>query len=242
MLSLKNIEFKPDGKRKPVLNIDTHVFDKGFTVITGENGSGKSTLAKVIMGLTKPTNGTISFDNQDITNLSVSERAQLGFTYAFQTPVRFKGVTVASLLQVAATGEDELKGRFDAENAKYLEMVGLNPEEYLHREVNNSLSGGELKRIEIASVLARTESSKVLIFDEPEAGIDLWSFDNLIEVFKDLKRTHRKSAIIIISHNEEMLKMADQVLIMSHGKITRTIHRGDAEDIVAEVKKTERNS
>ena len=119
-------------------------------------------------------------------------------------------------------------------------MVGLNPEEYLHPEVNNSLSGGELKRIEIASVLARTESSKVLIFDEPEAGIDLWSFDNLIEVFKDLKRTHRKSTIIIISHNEEMLKMADQVLIMSHGKIARTIHRGDAEDIVAEVKKTER--
>lgn len=218
MLSVKNLECKISNKTI-LSNVSLDFNDGDFVVITGENGSGKSTLAKMIMGLMQPTAGQISLDEKDITKLPISERAQLGITYAFQTPVRFKGVTVASLLQVAATSEDVLDGKFDAKNNKYLEMVGLNPEEYLHREVDASLSGGEIKRIEIASVLARADSAKVLIFDEPEAGIDMWSLDNLLDTLKSLKNNRRDSTIIVISHNPKILEMADRVIILSHGKV-----------------------
>jgi Fe-S cluster assembly ATP-binding protein len=218
MLTVKNLECVID--EKTILSDVSLDFNDGeFIAITGENGSGKSTLAKMIMGLMQPTAGQISLDKKDITKLSISERAQLGITYAFQTPVRFKGVTVASLLQVAATSEDVLDGKFDTKNNKYLEMVGLNPEEYLHREVNASLSGGEIKRIEIASVLARAGSARVLIFDEPEAGIDMWSLDNLLDTLKSLKNNRRDSTIIVISHNPKILEMADRVIILSHGKV-----------------------
>ena len=213
--------------KKTVLGKISCDFDDGkFIVITGENGSGKSTLAKIIMGLVKPTAGEIWLDNQNITNLSISKRAKLGLSYAFQTPVRFKGVTVASLLQVAATGEDVLDGKFDDKNSRYLEMVGLDPEQYLHREVDSSLSGGELKRIEIASVLARAGSAKVMIFDEPEAGIDLWSLDNLLGVFTSLKKSG--STVIVISHNAKILNLADRIIVLSHGKIVQD----DARDVI----------
>ena len=218
MLTVKNLECVID--EKTILSDVSLDFNDGeFIAITGENGSGKSTLAKMIMGLMQPTAGQISLDEKDITKLSISERAQLGITYAFQTPVRFKGVTVASLLQVAATSEDVLDGKFDTKNNKNLEMVGLDPEEYLHREVDASLSGGEIKRIEIASVLARADSAKVLIFDEPEAGIDMWSLDNLLDTLKSLKNNRRDSTIIVISHNPKILEMADRVIILSHGKV-----------------------
>lgn len=218
MLTVKKLECKI-SKKTVLSDVSLDFNDGEFIVITGENGSGKSTLAKIIMGLMQPTAGQISLDEKDITELSISERAQLGITYAFQTPVRFKGVTVASLLQVAATGEDVLDGKFDTKNNKYLEMVGLNPEEYLHREVDASLSGGEIKRIEIASVLARADSAKVLIFDEPEAGIDMWSLDNLLDTLMSLKNNRHDSIIIVISHNPKILEMADRVIILSHGKV-----------------------
>ena len=218
MISIKKMSYIVEPGSKTVLADISCNFDDGkFIVITGENGSGKSTLAKTIMGLAKPTAGEIWLGDQNITNLSISERAKLGLSYAFQTPVRFKGVTVASLLQVAATGEDVLDGKFDDKNSRYLEMVGLDPEQYLHREVDSSLSGGEIKRIEIASVLARADSAKVMIFDEPEAGIDLWSLDNLLGVFTSLKKSG--STVIVISHNAKILNLADRIIVLSHGKI-----------------------
>ncbi|MBR5647883.1 ATP-binding cassette domain-containing protein [Candidatus Saccharibacteria bacterium] len=220
MLAIKNIECKLGPEKKTILSDVSIDFSAGeFVAITGENGSGKSTLAKIIMGLIKPTSGKIFLGEKDITDLSISERAQLGVVYAFQTPVRFKGVTVASLLQVAATGEDVLDGKFDGKNAKFLEQVGLDPKEYLTREVNASLSGGELKRIEIASVFARASSAKILIFDEPEAGIDMWSLDNLLDSLKELKKTYRESTIIVISHNAKILEMADRTIVLSHGRV-----------------------
>ena len=227
MISIKKMSYIVEPGSKTVLDDISCNFDDGkFIVITGENGSGKSTLAKIIMGLAKATAGEIWLDDKNITNLSISERAKLGLSYAFQTPVRFKGVTVASLLQVAATGEDVLDGKFNDKNSQYLEMVGLDPEQYLHREVDSSLSGGEIKRIEIASVLARTDSAKVMIFDEPEAGIDLWSLDNLLGVFTSLKKSG--STVIVISHNAKILNLADRIIVLSHGKIVQD----DARDVI----------
>ena len=227
MISIKKMSYIVEPGSKTVLDDISCNFDDGkFIVITGENGSGKSTLAKTIMGLAKATTGEIWLDDQNITNLSISERAKLGLSYAFQTPVRFKGVTVASLLQVAATGEDVLDGKFNDKNSRYLEMVGLDPEQYLHREVDSSLSGGEIKRIEIASVLARADSAKVMIFDEPEAGIDLWSLDNLLGVFTSLKKSG--STVIVISHNAKILNLADRIIVLSHGKIVQD----DARDVI----------
>lgn len=222
MLKIKNLTYVAQDNNQKIINNVSCDFNKGkFFVITGENGSGKSTLAKLIAGLITPTSGQISLGDSDITNLPIVERANLGISYAFQTPVRFKGVTVASLLQVAATGVDVLDQKIAPENARFLSLVGLNEEQYLHREVNNSLSGGELKRIEIASILARiyNQKSNFAIFDEPEAGIDLWSLDNLLEVFADLKKTHKDITIVVISHNQKILKMADQIVLMSKGKI-----------------------
>ena len=182
------------------------VLENELIVITGPNGSGKSTLAKCIMGINKISDGKILFDGKDISEESITERAKLGVAFAFQQPVKIKGVTAKDLLTSAGTSEPE----------KYLEMVGLAPEEYLNRELSGTLSGGELKRIEIASVLAR--DSGLMIFDEPEAGIDLWSFDNLVGVFRKLKKNH---SVVIISHQERIIKLADKVLVMEKGKISR---------------------
>ncbi len=182
-----------------------------FVAFTGPNGGGKSTLAKIIAGILKPTSGRIYFDGEDITNLSVTERAQRGISYAFQQPVRFKGITVRDLINMAAG-----KNLKVSDACAYLSEVGMCARDYIDREVNASLSGGELKRIEIATVLAR--GTKLSIFDEPEAGIDLWSFSSLIKVFENMhERT--QGSILIISHQERILNVADQIVVLADGRI-----------------------
>ncbi|MBR3236494.1 ATP-binding cassette domain-containing protein [Candidatus Saccharibacteria bacterium] len=212
MLELKNIsyEVKTGGSRQKILDHISLTIKSGLTVITGPNGSGKSTLSSIIMGLKKPTDGQIILDKEDITNLSITDRAKKGLALSFQQPVKFKGITVYDLLNVAS---GELISEKEA--GKYLKEVGLEPARYLLREVNNKLSGGELKRIELASVLAR--HAKITIFDEPEAGIDLWSFTNLTKVFKKMKKDHR--TVIIVSHQERILNIADRIVILENGKI-----------------------
>lgn len=210
MLELKNISFKRDNKT--ILNdINLTLDDNKFYCITGPNGSGKSTLAKIIMGLIKPDSGSIIYNGRDITKLSVDERAKLGISFAFQTPVTFKGLTVYDILKIATGSE---VGKKDACNI--LSKVGLCAKEYIDRELNSSLSGGELKRIEIATVIARSPS--VSIFDEPEAGIDLWSFKYLTEVFKEL-RSKAAGTTIVISHQERILAIADAIILLEAGKI-----------------------
>ena len=214
MLELKDICFsvKEKGKVKEILkNINLTIDDDKFFVITGPNGSGKSTLAKVIMGINKPTSGSIILNGEDITDLSITERAKKGISFAFQQPVKFKGITVKRMIELA-TGEDISVG--DA--CKYLSDVGLCARDYIDREIDGSLSGGELKRIEIATIVAR--NSNLTIFDEPEAGIDLWSFNSLIKTFKNLKSKY-KCGFIIISHQERILDIADQVIILSGGEV-----------------------
>ena len=210
MLELKNISFKRDNKT--ILNdINLTLDDNKFYCITGPNGSGKSTLAKIIMGLIEPDSGSITYNGRDITKLSVDERAKLGISFAFQTPVTFKGLTVYDILKIATGSE---VGKKDACNI--LSKVGLCAKEYIDRELNSSLSGGELKRIEIATVIARSPS--VSIFDEPEAGIDLWSFKYLTEVFKEL-RSKAAGTTIVISHQERILSIADAIILLEAGKI-----------------------
>ncbi len=210
MLELKNIVFKRDNKLildNISLTIDTNI----FVAITGPNGSGKSTLAKIIMGIEKPDKGQIYYNNKDITSLTLDERAKLGIAFAFQQPVKFKGITVYDILKLAS------KKKLTKEEAcNTLAKVGLCAKDYLSRELNSSLSGGELKRIEIATVILR--NSNLTIFDEPEAGIDLWSFNNLIEVFKDLRKNN-KGSTIIITHQERILKIAEQIVLIKNGKI-----------------------
>lgn len=216
MLELIDIGFsvKEKGKVKTILkNINLKIDEDKFFVITGPNGSGKSTLAKVIMGITKPTSGKILFNGKDITNLSITERSKMGISFAFQQPVKFKGITVKRMIELA-TGEDISVG--DA--CKYLADVGLCARDYIDREIDGSLSGGELKRIEIATIVAR--NSKLTIFDEPEAGIDLWSFNSLIKTFRNLKSKY-KCGFIIISHQERILDIADQVIILSGGTVEK---------------------
>ena len=210
MLELKNICFTRDNK-KILDDVSLNIDDNKFYVITGPNGSGKSTLVKMIMGIELPDSGSIWLDGKDITALSIDKRAELGISFAFQTPVLFKGITVFDLLKISKGGI--LKS---SEAATILSRVGLNANEYLGREINNSLSGGELKRIEIASVLAR--EGLLTIFDEPEAGIDLWSFNSLTEIFKSLQGTS-KTTNIVISHQERILNIADEIILMEHGKI-----------------------
>lgn len=215
MLELKNISFDvpEDGVDKGIIkDISFTIPDGKFTVITGPNGGGKSTLAKLIAGISKPTAGRILLDGQDITDLSVTERAKLGISYAFQQPVRFKGITVLDLIRLAKGEDISISGA-----CEYLSQVGLCAKDYISREVNGSLSGGELKRIEIATVLAR--GTKLSVFDEPEAGIDLWSFQNLIQVFE---RMHREihGSILIISHQERILNIADEILVLTGGEVT----------------------
>ena len=212
VLELKDISYHvDDGNGKDILNhIDLKIDDR-FTAITGPNGGGKSTLAKMIAGIIQPTEGRIFFEGQDITELSITERANLGISFAFQQPVRFKGITVLDLIRLAAREQLSVEGA-----CKYLAEVGLCARDYINREVNASLSGGELKRIEIATVIAR--GMKLSVFDEPEAGIDLWSFQNLIKVFEKM---HDKTQgnIVIISHQERILDIADKIVVIANGEI-----------------------
>ena len=221
MLKLENISFEveTDDSRKGILkNINLEIED-GFVAITGPNGGGKSTLAKIIAGIYTPTSGRIYFDGVDITDKSITERANMGISFAFQQPVRFKGLTVKDLITLAA-GRKITVG--DA--CKYLSEVGLCARDYIDREVNASLSGGELKRIEIAMINAR--GTRLSVFDEPEAGIDLWSFNNLIQVFEKM---HEKTngSIIIISHQERILNIADKIVVVANGEITQYGNKAD---------------
>ena len=213
MLELQHISFSAETENgiKDILKDISLKFEDGFIALTGPNGGGKSTLAKIISGIIKPTSGKILLDGEDITALSVTERARKGISFAFQQPVRFKGITVHDLIRLAAGKDISISDACD-----YLSQVGLCARDYISREVNASLSGGELKRIEIATVLAR--GTKVSLFDEPEAGIDLWSFNNLINVFE---RLHNKlgGSIIIISHQERILNIADKVAVISAGNL-----------------------
>lgn len=225
MLELKHVSFSVDGdaaSQKEILkDISLSVGDRRFLVITGPNGGGKSTLAKVIAGIEKPGAGSILLDGEDITSLPVHERANRGMSYAFQQPVRFKGLTVRDLLELAVKDSQT-----DRPLSDYLCDVGLCAPDYIDREVNASLSGGEIKRIEIAMAMAR--KSKLTIFDEPEAGIDLWSFNNLIDIFKRL-REESGGSIIIISHQERILEIADEIVVLSGGEITA---QGNREEIL----------
>jgi len=222
LLELKNICFARDNK-KILDDVSLDIDVQKFIAITGPNGSGKSTLVKIIMGIEKPDSGKIIFNGQDITDKLIDERARLGISFAFQQPVKFKGLTVYDLLKIASNKDIT---RLEACNA--LAQVGLCAKEYVDREVNNSLSGGELKRIEIANVVLR--KAKLTIFDEPEAGIDLWSFNNLIQVFEHISETI-KGTTIIISHQEKILKIADEVILMRNGKIEKI---AGAEEILKE--------
>ena len=214
MLELQNISFivpTEDGKEKAILKNINAVIDERFVAITGPNGGGKSTLAKIIAGIYTPTSGKILFDGVDITNKNITERANLGISFAFQQPVRFKGLTVRDLITLASGKEISV-----SEACTFLSEVGLCARDYIDREVNASLSGGELKRIEIAMIMAR--GTKLSVFDEPEAGIDLWSFNNLIRVFEKMHE-QTNGSIIIISHQEKILDIADKIVVVAGGEI-----------------------
>ena len=228
MLELKNICYRvstPEGEADILNHIDLVIPDHKLVVFTGPNGGGKTTLAKVIMGLVQPTEGQILYNGQDMTGLSITERARLGISYGFQQPPRFKGITVHDLLLLAAGSEKLSKDQC----CQYLTRVGLCANDYLDREVDVSLSGGEVKRIEIATILAL--SSQLMIFDEPEAGIDLWSFARLTETFEQIHQ-EGKSTMIIISHQERIISLADEVIVVGDGTIR---HRGSAADILPQI-------
>ncbi len=223
MLELRNVGYlvKDELGEKQILKNVNLTLDERFVAFTGPNGGGKSTLAKVIAGIIKPTEGKIYFDGEDITELSVTERAKKGISYAFQQPVRFKGLTVRDLINIAA-GKPLKVG--DA--CAYLSEVGMCARDYIDREVNASLSGGELKRIEIATILAR--GTKLSVFDEPEAGIDLWSFGNLIKVFENMYEKTQGN-ILIISHQERILNIADRIVVIADGQVQ---NEGKKEDVL----------
>lgn len=223
MLELKDICFEREHK-KILDHINLILDQKKFYVITGPNGSGKSTLAKIIMGIEKPDSGQIIFNEKDITNLSVDERARLGIGFAFQQPVHFKGITVYDLLKLSVGFDISTEDAF-----QILNKVGITSHDYLKREVNRSLSGGELKRIEIATVLAR--NPLVTIFDEPEAGIDLWSFQSLTEVFREIESTSN-GITLVISHQERILNIADEIILLENGKITKIGDRSEMIDTI----------
>ncbi|MCI5613151.1 MAG: ATP-binding cassette domain-containing protein [Agathobacter sp.] len=216
MLELRNVSFEVNddqGQKEIIKNLNLTIDDEKFVVITGPNGGGKSTLAKLIAGIQKPTSGEIYFNGTNITDMSITERANAGISFAFQQPVRFKGIQVIDLLRIASGKELSIN-----EACSYLSEVGLCARDYIEREVNGSLSGGELKRIEIATVLAR--GTKLSVFDEPEAGIDLWSFQNLIKVFERMRETINGS-ILIISHQERILNIADEIVVLANGQISK---------------------
>ncbi len=226
MLELKNVSFEvtteSDRHVDIIHDLSLNVEDGKFVVITGPNGGGKSTMARLIAGIERPTAGSIFLDGEDITNMDVTARAKKGISYAFQQPVRFKGLTVLDLVRLASGRQLQI-----AEACEYLSEVGLCAREYINREVNASLSGGELKRIEIATVLAR--GTRLSVFDEPEAGIDLWSFQNLIRIFEKMREGIRNSSIIIISHQERILEIADEIVVLADGRIRE---QGAKEDIL----------
>ena len=214
MLTLENLSFgvqEEKGEKEIIRNLNLTIGDHKFVVITGPNGGGKSTLAKLIAGIEMPTEGKITLDGEDITEKGITERANAGISYAFQQPVRFKGVQVLDLIRLAARKKLSV-----ADACQYLSEVGLCAKDYINREVNASLSGGELKRIEIATVLAR--GTRLSVFDEPEAGIDLWSFQNLIAVFERMRET-TKGTVLIISHQERILNIADEIVVIKDGQI-----------------------
>lgn len=229
MLELKDVCFQvnEDAKDKEILKNINLKLDDRFVAITGPNGGGKSTLARVIAGIVRPTSGKIYLDGVDITDYSITERAKAGISFAFQQPVRFKGLTVKDLITLASGKDISV-----AEACSYLSEVGLCAKDYIDREVNASLSGGELKRIEIAMVIAR--GTKLSIFDEPEAGIDLWSFQNLIQVFEHM---HEKinGSILIISHQERILNIADRIVLIAGGEVRKV---GTKEEVLPELLKT----
>lgn len=226
MLELKNVGFEAaddNGNKEILKNVSLTINDR-FVAITGPNGGGKSTLAKIIAGIYQATSGQILLDGVDITNMSITDRAKLGISYAFQQPVRFKGLKVKDLLALASGN------RIDVDSAcALLSEVGLCARDYVDRELNSSLSGGELKRIEIAMILAR--GTKLSIFDEPEAGIDLWSFQSLIRVFEKMYE-QTKGNIIIISHQERILNIADTIVVIKKGEVAKV---GSREEILPEL-------
>ena len=229
MLEIKHLSYQVEdeaGGELGILNdVSLTIADNRFVVITGPNGGGKTTLAKAIMGLVKPTGGTISWNGTDITNLDITQRARLGVSYGFQQPPRFKGLKVRDLLSLAS-GRENLKRE---EACQYLTKVGLCAGDYIDREVDASLSGGEVKRIEIATILAR--KAGLMIFDEPEAGIDLWSFAKLTETFRAIHQ-RRENTLIIISHQERIISLADEIVMIGDGKIQK---QGPREEIFPEI-------
>ena len=228
MLELKNVSFQVSddnsNTKEIIRDISLKLNDHTFTAITGPNGGGKSTLAKLIMGIERPTSGSILFNGTDITDMNITERAKLGISFAFQQPVRFKGIKVKDLIMLAAGEKISTAGA-----CEYLSKVGLCARDYINREVDGSLSGGELKRIEIATIIAR--NTPLSVFDEPEAGIDLWSFSNLIKVFEELHDTSENS-LIIISHQERILNIADEIVVIANGGVQA---KGCKADILPEL-------
>ncbi|MBR6029477.1 MAG: ATP-binding cassette domain-containing protein [Clostridia bacterium] len=225
MLELRNVSFQvdADGQDKEIIrDISLKLPEGRLTVITGPNGGGKSTLARLIAGIEKPTDGQIFFRGEDITSWGVTERARAGIAFAFQQPVRFKGLQVLDLIRIASGRQVSV-----SEACSYLSRVGLCARDYIGREINASLSGGELKRIEIATVLAR--GAALTVFDEPEAGIDLWSFQNLIQVFTDMRERMKERSIIIISHQERILNTADEIIVLRDGRVAA---QGSKEDVL----------
>ena len=231
MLELKNISFgveSEDSTKEIIRDVSFTIPDEKFVVITGPNGGGKSTLARLIMGIEKPSAGRIFLDGEDITELGITERAKLGISFALQQPVRFKGIHVVDLLRLAS-GNQKLSV---SDACEYLSAVGLCARDYINREVNASLSGGEMKRIEIATVLAR--GTTLSVFDEPEAGIDLWSFQSLIQVFENMqKRAH--ASILIISHQERILEIADSIILIAEGQVRG---QGSRDEMLPELMKS----
>ena len=227
MLQVKNLSFSvgPAKKRSTILkHLNLNINPGEFVVITGPNGSGKSTLAKLIMGLEKASDGQIIFNQQNITDKNITERAKLGIAFAFQQPPHFKGVTVRDILQISATGHETFIEDNETDYKKLIESVGLD-ESYLNREVNNTLSGGELKRVEIASAIAR--KAPLTIFDEPETGIDIWSFEKLVQIFKKFRQNAPERSLIVISHQQRLIKQADRIIVLRDGQITLQGHPDD---------------
>lgn len=234
MLELRDIKFSvtdDNGQAKDIINgVSLKIDESKFVAITGPNGSGKSTLAKLIVGIFQPTSGQIIYNDTDITNMSIPERAKLGISFAFQQPVRFKGIKVIDLLRIASGKQLTI-----SEACNYLSEVGLCARDYINREVDGSLSGGELKRIEIATIIAR--GTELSVFDEPEAGIDLWSFNSLIKVFEKMQENNSNS-ILIISHQERILDIADEIILLADGVIQA---HGSKDEIMPMVLGTNQN-